>query len=102
MSTRSNESPMLPLILPLLMSDFRGWKEFLPFFDEWQRSAKNRIGNYTPKARSKMFISWQTYESLQITSFAAIEAIKFLLSEGVDYVLTERFCQDPVEEFFGN
>ena len=30
------------------------------------------------------------------------EAIKFLLSEGMEFVLTERFCQDPVEEYFGN
>ena len=77
-------------------------KEFLPFFEEWRISTKNRAGNYTPNARSKMFISWQTYEGLQITSLAAIEATKFLLTEGVEYVLTERFCQDPVEEYFGN
>lgn len=76
--------------------------EFLPFFEEWQISTKIRPGEYTPNARSKMFISWQTYEGLRITSLAVIEATKFLLSEGVEYVLTERFCQDPVEEYFGN
>ena len=76
--------------------------EFLPYFKAWMESTINRVGNFTPNARSKMFISWQTYEGLQITTLAAIEAIKFLLSEGLDFVLTERFCQDPVEEYFGN
>lgn len=31
-----------------------------------------------------------------------IEVCKFLLQEGMDYVLTERFCQDLVEEYFGS
>ena len=49
-----------------------------------------------------MFLSWQTYEGFKIAVYSAIEATRFLLSEGMDYVLTERFCQDPVEEYFGN
>ena len=28
--------------------------------------------------------------------------LKFLLGEGMEYVLTERFCQDTLEEYFGN
>ena len=47
-------------------------------------------------------MSWQTYEGLKITCFSVIEVIKFLLSEGMEYVLTERFCQDPLEQYFGN
>ena len=49
-----------------------------------------------------MFISWQTYEGFQITVNAVIEICKFLLQEGMEYVLTERLCQDPVEEYFGS
>ena len=30
-----------------------------------------------------------------------IQVTKFLLSEGFEFVLTERFCQDDVEEYFG-
>ena len=30
---------------------------------------------------------------------SAVEVTRFLLQEG--FVLTERFCQDPVEEYFG-
>lgn len=49
-----------------------------------------------------MFLSWQTYEGFQITTYSVIEATKFLLQEGMEYVLTERFCQDPIEEYFGS
>ena len=49
-----------------------------------------------------MFISWQTHEGLQITAHSVVEATKFLLNIGMQYVLTERFCQDSVEEYFGN
>lgn len=48
-----------------------------------------------------MFLSWQTYEGFQISARSTIKCTKFLLSEGMEYVLTERFCQDPVEEYFG-
>lgn len=49
-----------------------------------------------------MFISWQTYEGFQITVNAVIDICKFLLQEGIEYVLTEPFCQDPAEEYFGS
>lgn len=49
-----------------------------------------------------MFISWQTYKGFKITVNSAIEATKFLLQEGMEFVLTERFCQDTIEEYFGN
>lgn len=47
-----------------------------------------------------MFISWQTYEGIKITVNSAIELIQFLLQNNVSYVLTERFCQDPLENYF--
>ena len=31
---------------------------------------------------------------------SAVEVTKYLLQEGFEFVLTERFCQDPVEEYF--
>lgn len=49
-----------------------------------------------------MFISRQTYEGFKITVNSAIEATKFLLCEGMEFVLTERFCQDTLEEYFGS
>ena len=46
-----------------------------------------------------MFFSWQTREGFQITTFSVIEATKFLLNKGMEFVLTERFCQDTLEEY---
>ena len=63
---------------------------------------EERQGNFTQKDRQKMFISWQTYEGLKITVNSIIEVVQFLLQHEVNYVLTERFCQDPLENYFGH
>ena len=76
--------------------------DFLNYLKNWKESTDNRQGNFTQNAQSRMFISWQTYEGFQISVFSVIEATKFLLQEGMEFVLTERFCQDPAEEYFGN
>ena len=75
--------------------------EFLEYLRSWKESTENRPGNYSQNARARRVLSWQTYEGFQLTVQSTIESTKFLLQEGMDYVLTERFCQDPVEEFFG-
>ena len=77
-------------------------KNFLGYLEEWKSNTITRPGNFTQNARARMFISWQTYEGLRITTYSMIEVVKFLLQEGFEQVLTERFCQDPVEEYFGN
>ena len=48
-----------------------------------------------------MFLSWQTYEGIQVTVHSFKEVCKFLLQQGVPYILSERFCQDDVENYFG-
>ena len=48
-----------------------------------------------------MFLSWQLYEGIKITVYSLIEVIRYLLNQGVSYILTERFCQDPLENYFG-
>ena len=79
------------------------WLEnsFLKYFEEWKCSTENRLGEFSKKDRNNMFISQQTYEGLCITTTSVIEITKYLLSQGFQYVLTERFCQDPAEEYFG-
>ena len=72
------------------------------YLKNWKESADVRPGNFSKNARARMFLSWQTHEGFKITVYSVIEATKFLLAEGMEYVLTERFCQDPVEEYFGN
>ena len=48
-----------------------------------------------------MFLSWQTYEGLQVTVHSFKEVCKYLLENGVTYVLSERFCQGDLENYFG-
>ena len=76
--------------------------DFLGYFRQWKRSVTARPGEFTANARARMFVSWQTHEGVQITVHSLVEATKFLLSQGMEYVLSERFCQDPVEEYFGS
>eukprot|EP00112_Aurelia_sp_Birch-Aquarium-sp1_P010895 Seg2305.2 transcript_id=Seg2305.2/GoldUCD/mRNA.D3Y31 product="hypothetical protein" protein_id=Seg2305.2/GoldUCD/D3Y31 len=38
----------------------------------------------------------------KIAVYSVIEVTKFLLGEGMEFILTERFCQDIVDEYFGN
>ena len=76
--------------------------EFLGYFRDYKEIIENRQGEFTANARAKMFVSWQTHERLQITVYFIIELVKYLLQEGMEYVLTEKFCQDPCEEYFGN
>ena len=77
---------------------------FLPYFKDWKSKVENRPdqGELTKTERDKMFIPRQSYEGIVISANSLIECVKFLLNEGMEYVLTERFCQDPVEEYFGN
>ena len=71
----------------------------LKYFSDWV-STIARPGQFTD-VRANMFISWRTYERIKITTNSSIELIKFLLNAGCPYVLTERFCQDPLENYFG-
>ena len=81
---------------------FKWLKEhFLQYFEDWKKSIKEREGEFTNKDKGNMFVSQQTYEGLQITTYSLIETVKYLLNKGVPYVLSERFCQDPAEEYFG-
>ena len=48
-----------------------------------------------------MFISLQTHEGVKITLHSCIELLQYLLQKGVQCILTERFCQDPLENYFG-
>jgi hypothetical protein len=61
-----------------------------------------RDGEYAANDRGKMFLSTQTNEGLKISIYSHIEAIQFLLAQGFQYVLSERFMQDVVEDYFGH
>ena len=79
---------------------FEWLDNFLHYFELWKESIE-RQGNFTQNAKSNMFLSWQTYEGIQVTVHSFKEVCKFLLQQGVPYILSERFCQDDVENYFG-
>ncbi|XP_022781299.1 uncharacterized protein LOC111322462 [Stylophora pistillata] len=81
---------------------FQWLLDFLAYLKSWKESTDARPGNFTKNARARIFLSRQTYEGFKITIYSANEATKFLLSESMEYVLTERVYQDPVEKYFGN
>ena len=58
-------------------------------------------GDFIQNPRSKMFVSLQTNGGIQITVRSTVETVKFFLQNSSKFILTERLCQDPVEEFFG-
>lgn len=61
-----------------------------------------REREYCKDDRGKIFISIQTYKGLKISIYAYIEAIQLSLGEGFEYVLSERFMQDVLEDYFGH
>ena len=73
---------------------------FLQYFVDWKEEITKREG-FTPDQMTRLFISVQTYEGLQMSVKSLTECTKFLLENGVSYVLTERFMQDCLEEYFG-
>jgi hypothetical protein len=75
---------------------------FLGYLDSWKDSTMARDGEYAANDRGKMFLSTQTSEGLKISIYSHIEAIQFLLAQGFQYVLSERFMQDVVEDYFGH
>ena len=48
-----------------------------------------------------MFLSWQTYEGLRMTILSLSVVVPNLLIKGLKYVLSEKFCQDDVENYLG-
>ena len=75
---------------------------FRKCLESWRQSTLEREGEYTPDERQKMFLSVQTYEGLKIAVYSHIDAIRFLLSKGFKFVLSERFMQDVLEDNFGH
>ena len=89
---------------PVLAQSFSWFcNVFLKLFQDWLNSVQKGQGNFERDADQKVFISrrQQTYEGLKISINSIIETTQFLLWHQVKYILTERFCQDPLENWFG-
>jgi hypothetical protein len=75
--------------------------EFLVYFDNWRTNVENRPGNFSKSQRAKMQLSYQTLEGLEMTVRSVTACIRYCLRQGMEFVLTERFNQDPIEQHFG-
>ena len=107
MNTQNNQSlefEWKPMLAPLIfINDWSfSWLRnvFLTTFQDWLNYVQQRQGNFTKDVGQKIFTSWLTYEGLKISINSVIEAIQFLLWHQVKFVLTERFCQNPLENWF--
>ena len=105
-NSKEHSQKLKPFLAPFtLVNDPRFlWLRnvFLQYFKDWQQSIDQCPGNFDQSARKSMFISWQTYEGLKITVNSIIECLQFLRRNNDNtYILTERFCQDPLKNYFG-
>ena len=67
----------------------------LPYFTNWKNSIESRRGGpYSNTDKARLFISWQTHDHTFINR-------SYKIPFQVKYVLTERFCPDPLENYFG-
>ena len=93
-----------PFLQPYTSPDderFQWLDSFLEYFETWKKSIDERPGDFTPTNRNNMFISLPTYNGLRMSIKSLKEVVPFLLNHGFDYVLSEKFCQDDLENYFG-
>ena len=76
-------------------------EEFLAFFEDWLKDVLKRPGNFSKDSREKMFISMQTFESIQVATRGFIKAVKFMLEINAPFIDARKFNQDKIEQFFG-
>ncbi|XP_041476452.1 uncharacterized protein LOC121424753 isoform X2 [Lytechinus variegatus] len=73
---------------------------FLKYISDWEESIAS-TPNLKAIERERRCISKETRDGLRITvnSFVALTK-ELLVEDGVEYVLSEKFSQDPIEEYF--
>ena len=74
-------------------------QDFLGYFENWKQSVESRHGNFIKGDRSGMQLSYQTLDGIEMTVKFVVECVRYCLSEGMQFVLTNRFNQD--EQHFG-
>ena len=104
-SIREGHNKIKPFLLPYRSQEderFIWLKDtFLQYLQSWQESIEKRPEQFKEAEKAKMFISRQTHEGFVVSVNSLIDAVRFLLNQGMEYVLSNRFCQDPLEEYFG-
>lgn len=74
---------------------------FLSYLDCWKESIEERDGTFTATERNNMFLSLPTYNGIKMSINSLKEIVPFLLENGFQYVFSEKFCQDDLENYFG-
>ena len=94
-NTVEHELKRKPFLKPCHSVDderFAWLDSFLEYFRLWKESIEERQdGDFSQNTKTRMFISWQTYEGLQVTVHSFKEVVIFLLENSVKYVLSEIF-----------
>ena len=94
-----------PFLEPYRSVDDKRFKwlkeDFLSYFTTWRKNIAENKPQLTEKEKDKLFIPASTYIGIYISVHSLIEATQYLLRNGAEFVLTERFNQDVVEEYFG-
>ena len=107
MNVRNTSEHLLkakPFLKPYKSADderFNWLDQFLEYLRLRKVSIDDRPGNFSQAARSDMFLLWQTYEGMQISILSLKEGIPYLLRNSFNYVLSGKFCQDDLENYFG-
>ena len=73
---------------------------FIQYLEKWKVSIDSREG-FTNGEKNRMFLAQPTYKGLKTTAYSTIEATRYLLNDGMPWVITSRFNQDCAEEDFG-
>ncbi|XP_071945700.1 uncharacterized protein [Antedon mediterranea] len=74
--------------------------DFLGFLNTWENQCLE-TPNTTAAEKKRMCLSRETLDGLRITVNSFVKLTKELLAtDGVDYVLSEKLNQDPLEEYF--
>ena len=80
---------------------FKFLDSFVQYLDEWKKSTMERSGEFSQTDRNNMFLSHQTHEGVKMSIYSLKELVPYLRKNGVKYILTGRFNQDDVENYFG-
>lgn len=83
-----------PLLAPYTSESddrFKLFDKIIHYFEEWKTEAKGD---------RRLLPSEQTLVGIEMTCRSMQAAIKFLLQEGQQFVMSRIFCQDPLEQHF--
>ena len=64
---------------------------FLKYFSDWKISIDRKHGNLSATEKSKLFISWKTYEGIQMTTYSLIDCVTFFGNTELLYHIQMQF-----------